>query len=128
MPSLSSLLNTPALRPWWRAVLVLLMGAVCVLAFMPAPPSLDISGGDKFQHILAFVCLAACAALSLQPGRPAAARVALAMLCFGIFIEWVQSGLPSRSAEWQDVVADAVGIAVGLLVVAQARRRLGPAR
>ena len=127
MPTWFSLLHAPAFRPGWRALLGFLMVLVCVLAFVPQPPTLDVVDGDKLQHIVAFACLAGCAALSTGPGWRSAAGITLAMLCFGIFIELVQSRIPSRSAEWQDVVADTVGILTGLLLMAAARRWHRPA-
>jgi VanZ family protein len=120
--SLAHLLHAPASRPWWRRTLALLMAVICVLAFSPTAPKLDIAEGDKVQHILAFACLAACAALSQRRGWAAAAMAAAAMLAFGVFIEFVQWFIPSRSADWHDVVADALGIALGLLTVAVVRR------
>ena len=35
------------------------------------------------------------------------------LLVYGVLIEVLQSFTPSRSGDWHDVVADAVGLAVG---------------
>jgi VanZ family protein len=45
------------------------------------------------------------------------------LLAYGLFIEVVQSWLPSRHADVLDLVADAVGIALGLLLLSRLRRR-----
>ncbi|MFN8892561.1 MAG: VanZ family protein [Betaproteobacteria bacterium] len=37
------------------------------------------------------------------------------MLAYGVFIELVQSRIPGRAASGWDVLADAAGIALGLL-------------
>lgn len=52
----------------------------------------------------------------------------LALLAYGGLIEMVQSQIPSRTAAWDDLLADAVGIAGGLLLAALLRRRWPPKR
>jgi VanZ family protein len=104
----------------WRAALAVLVVAVCGLAFTPVPPPEADTGWDKANHVLAFAVLTACAVRAF----PAAGAVALAVtgLAFGGFIEGVQSQIPGRSAEWADVLADAVGIAIGLMAMLLRRR------
>lgn len=117
------LLHDQAARPIWRGLLALLLAVVCGLAFSPGMPHLPIESADKWQHIAAFAALAACAALAWPAGQRYSLRIAAAMLGFGLFIEAVQHFIPSRSSEWMDVLADGTGIALGLLLVALARRR-----
>lgn len=117
-----SLLHAAPKRALWRALLALLMLAVCFLAFTPRAPGLDFENADKWQHLAAFTCLTVCAALSMRPGWRRALAAGMAMLAFGVFIEAVQMHLPARSAEGLDVLADGAGIALGMLAVALARR------
>jgi VanZ family protein len=94
----------------WRALVALLVLAICWLAFEPRPPPPPPGlGWDKAQHALAFAVLGACA----LRGWPAARLAVLvaALLGFGVFIELVQTQLPTRSAEIADVVADLCGAA-----------------
>jgi VanZ family protein len=115
-------LRRPA-RRLWRALLALLLLAVAWLAFSPAPPPQADTGWDKANHALAFAMLAAVAELALWP-QPARRRVtAIGLLAYGALIEVVQSQLPARSGEWSDLAADAVGIAIGLLLAATLLRR-----
>ena len=72
------------------------------------------TGWDKLNHALAFAALAFCAERAF--GVALRWRSSAALLLFGIAIELVQSQLPWRSAEAADVLADAVGIAAGLLL------------
>jgi len=44
------------------------------------------------------------------------------MLFYAVFIEVSQYFTPNRSAEFLDVVADAIGIAIGILLYAGLRR------
>lgn len=110
----------------WRALLWLLVCVVTVLALSPAPPkSVDI-GGDKINHLLAFATLATVAALAWARAWP---PVALALLMYGGLIELLQSFTPTRKAEWADLLADATGIGLGLLLAAfllRWARRAGP--
>ncbi len=127
MRLLTTLLHAPALKPHWRLLLCLLIAVTCGFAFAPHAPGLDIENGDKLQHILAFSSLAVCAVLASPVERPTILRVLVGLLGFGIFIELVQLFIPSRSADWKDVVADMVGAGVGVLAI-HAARRLLPAR
>lgn len=115
MKSLLSLFTTAERRPLWRAVLVLLLAAITWLALSPAPPKTVNTGWDKANHALAFASLAFSAVWALwQRPRQWPVLVA-ALLVYGVGIEIAQSFLPPREADWHDVVADGVGIALGLL-------------
>ena len=98
-------------------LLAVLVGGTCWLAFSPAPPQELDTGWDKANHWLAFSTLAITACLAFPHARRRYAGVALGLLAFGVFIELVQSQIPSRSAEVLDVVADSFGIGAGLLVM-----------
>jgi VanZ family protein len=115
------LLHAPGPRAAWRLALILLSLLVCVLAFSPRAPGLDFDHADKLNHIAAFLCLGVCAALSMHAGRRGALAAGLGLLAFGIFIELVQMQIPQRSADWQDVAADMLGVLAGLGLVALAR-------
>ncbi len=111
----------PRTQPW-RALLALLVAGVCWLAFSPAPPAALDTGWDKLNHLLAFSTLAFTASQAYPGARRRPWMVALALLAFGVFIELVQTQIPSRSADVLDVCADSVGIAAGLLLHALWRR------
>lgn len=114
---LEALLHSPHGKPWWRALLVLLLLIISWLAFSPKPPESLTTGWDKSNHLLAFATLAVVASLSLSMLRRAR-WVSAGLLAYGIFIELVQSQIPGRSADAADVLADMVGVALGLAVVA----------
>jgi VanZ family protein len=104
----------PGMAKHWRVALVLLLCVITWLALTPAPPKEANLGWDKLNHAAAFATLAGVAWLSF--GR-AYARVAVALLGYGGLIEVLQSFTPTRSAEWGDLLADGVGITVGLILV-----------
>jgi VanZ family protein len=126
MPGPSRLLHDASLRRHWRALLLALLLAVAWLAFMTDPPDPGLPQGDKANHLLAFAVLAGVASLCAAPGWAPATRAAAGLLVYGGFIEAVQTQLPGRSGEWPDLLADALGIALGLAATAL-MRRLAPA-
>ena len=128
MPRLLTRLCTATeYRTSWRALLLLLVLAVSWLALTPAPPKSLSTGWDKSNHALAFAALAFSGVWAWWPRPRHWAWLVAALLAYGVGIEIAQSFLPPREADWHDVVADSVGIMLGLLaawpVTASAARR-----
>jgi VanZ family protein len=126
MPPLTALLHGSQQRTPWRLLLALLLLVISWLAFLPEAPTPDFEGADKINHLLAFATLAVVAGLALAPGWLNAGWVALGLLCYGGFIEVVQTYLPPRVGDWADLLADGIGMAAGLLLLALLRRRWHP--
>lgn len=101
--------------PLWRGLLVLLLGIVTCLALTPSPPAQLSLGWDKLNHAAAFAALASVAYLGFARNW---VMVGVVLLGYGGLIELLQSFTPTRSAEWGDLLADGVGIALGLLLAA----------
>lgn len=71
---------------------------------------------DKIAHCLAYVVMSALAVRALwRPGRSWWLVVAAVVgaMAFGVLIEGWQSLLGNRSCELGDVIADAIGAAIG---------------
>ena len=119
-----AVLLSPRHRAAWRWLLVALVLVVAWFAFSPATGVDAFENVDKVKHVLAFGCLATTASLGWTATASARGSISLSLLLYGAFIEVVQSAIPGRSASWFDLVADAVGIAGGLLTVLLARRYL----
>jgi VanZ family protein len=111
--------------PAWWALLALLVVVVGWLALTPQPPPEFDTGWDKLNHQLAFSALAFCAIHAGRGGRRAIAFAWLALLAYGGAIELVQLHVPGRQAEFADLLADAVGIALGVLAALALRRAVG---
>jgi VanZ family protein len=126
MPTLHELLHAPHLRRTWRLVLLVTMAAVSWFAFAPDAPELDMEQADKVNHVAAFGTLAALALLCAAPGWRPTMAAATGLLAYGGFIELVQTQLPTRHGDLADLVADAVGIALGLGLSLTARRLFPP--
>ncbi len=114
-------------RTRWLGLCVALAIVICFLAFDPKPPQFTDVANDKVNHLLAFGSLGFTGALSQVVGLRRTVGVAVALVAFGGFIEIVQTYIPGRSGEWGDVLADAVGIALGLGLAALWRRLQRPA-
>ena len=102
--------------PMWLALWFAGIAAVVVVCLMPGQdlPRLPLS--DKLEHAFAFALLAASAVQLFVRGR-ALAVVATGLLALGVAIELAQAAFTTtRAMESADVVADAIGIAVGMLV------------
>lgn len=100
------------------AFLAALIG-VFVLALLPAPETPRIvSWQDKIEHAVLFFGLMLLGAAA-WPGR--AVAVAGALLGYGVAMEFAQSLTEHRFGDVGDWVADALGVAVALLVLAGRR-------
>jgi VanZ family protein len=85
------------------------------LALSPAPylPPLEIfSWWDKAQHAIAFGTLTVLAVLA-YPGV-SKVRIGFLLLALGVLIEVLQYLGGYRFGDWQDAVADGVGVLVGM--------------
>lgn len=106
----------------WRIASVALLILVLAATLMPAlwvfPSKHDFLvwfvDVDKWLHAITFVFLAVWFAGQYRPNSYW--RIALGLLAFGGLIEGCQRLVTYRSADWFDIVADAAGIAVGLLI------------
>lgn len=100
----------------WAAVLAVLVAIVCYLALTPKPPASLNLGWDKLNHLAAFTALSFSACLCTPAAPLQRKRLLLGLLLLGGLIEILQRFVPGRSAEWADLLADAIGITCGTLM------------
>ena len=74
---------------------------------------------DKGNHFIAFAFLSVSLFYAY---RVSYMKIALWMVAYGIWIEFTQYFIPSRYAEFLDIVADVVGIVIGLIIIFLANR------
>lgn len=98
----------------WRAALILSVIVISWLATSNQGQALPSTGWDKANHTLAFLQITLLMRLG-WPLLPVKTLITL-ILSYGVFIELVQAWLPHRHLSGLDLVADMVGIALGLLV------------
>jgi VanZ family protein len=75
---------------------------------------------DKAQHAIAFGALAVLAVLA-YPGV-SKVRIGLLLIAHGVLIEVLQYFTGYRFGDWQDALADGVGVLVGLALMAALMR------
>jgi VanZ family protein len=107
----------PRFRAAWLALGWLMVGAVGVGSLWPSMPGLAGGLSDKLLHFGAYSALAFVFAGAIERRRWW--RIALGLLALGTGIEIMQALLTeSRSAEWLDATANALGVATGLISAA----------
>ncbi len=105
----------------WQLGSVILLLLVLIAALMPAAvwfwsdglPVADwMRNVDKWAHGITFVVLAVW--FAGQYARSAYWKIAVGLFAFGVLIEVLQGLVRYRMAEWLDLGADTLGIAIGL--------------
>jgi VanZ family protein len=94
----------------WRWAFAACLVIVMALALTPPQVPTPTTGWDKANHALAFAVLAVLGLVS-YPRRKVALLAGL--LAYGGAIELLQGLTDYRSAEWLDLAADGVGLALG---------------
>ena len=90
---------------FWVAALVVLY-----FALAPVPEREPLTGWDKANHVVSFGALAVLGLL----GWASRARLVLAgLIGYGVLIEMLQLATVDHHFDLHDLVADAVGLAVG---------------
>ena len=98
-----------------RAAFYLGLLLVVALSLVPQEAIPPTGLWDKTNHILAYAALAATGGLAYR-GLRAWLLVAVGLLILGAALEIAQSMLPDRVASLQDVLANAIGVALGMLL------------
>ena len=97
----------------WLALWALMLVVVVALSLFLVPPLPKIPQGDKLGHFLAYGSLAAMA-VHLCATRAALTRVGLALILFGIAMEFLQGLTPHRTPDPLDALANTTGVLLGL--------------
>jgi VanZ family protein len=129
--SLRAYILDPSTRRWWLAAFVLVSLAALVVAVQPADRAPEATGWDKLDHALAFAGLGILGVFALHWRRRGVAWVLPILVALGAAIEWLQSFVPSRHADWFDLLADVVGAVVGTFaawLLVRLLERRGPGR
>jgi len=106
----------------WQAASLFILAVVLVAALMPAfwywddktKALLWFKNIDKALHVGTFLVLSLW--FSGLYRKSSYWKIAAGLLAFGLMIEVCQRAVGYRSAEWMDLVADATGILLGLMI------------
>jgi VanZ family protein len=99
-------------RIWW-ALGWLGIVITLVVSLMPSPFKEGGANTDKIIHLAGYAVLMFWWAQLIIHRRW---RLALAVVLFGILIEWLQSFTPDRQADVLDALANSCGVLLGWLV------------
>lgn len=99
----------------WQAIGALQIIAVVWLSLAPAVPQLPGESGDKLGHVLAYSTMMLWFS-EINGTRRARIAWALAFVAMGIAIEYLQRLTGYRSFEVADMLANAMGVAIGWLL------------
>ena len=109
------MLSNILLRRFWVVVGWFGIVLLIYLSLMPNPPEIPIEQGDKYGHSLAYATLMYWWA-QLLPSLRQRLQVAAALVALGIAIEYVQGWTGWRTFDYFDMLADAMGVALGWLL------------
>jgi VanZ family protein len=102
----------------WRVGGIFLLALVLALALIPADwfwphrPDTPLFTSDKWLHGITFMALALW--FSGQYARHSYWRLVLGLVAFGLLIEVTQRMVSYRTADWIDLLADVLGIGLGM--------------
>jgi VanZ family protein len=101
----------------WLAIGYALIALVIFLSVTSKPPlpDIDIPFIDKVGHLLAYFSMMAWFA-QIYHAKKQRLSYALSFVALGVVMEFVQSFDPARMAEFADMVANASGVLIALLM------------
>jgi VanZ family protein len=108
-----------------RSILLLWMASATLVTYLSIYPSLEIPGdfidADKIVHFLAYLWLAALPFFAFQIPKTALTG-AVSMVPLSFVLEIVQHYVPGRCFSVADLVANCLGVMVGIWLARSAKR------
>ena len=103
-------------KRYFRIAGIAVLIAIWTLSLLPGPDLPDVPGSDKLHHSLAyFACMFCWGHLYRQPAQRL--QLAIAFAAMGVLIEGIQYFTPTRSFEFMDILANALGVVIAWFVV-----------
>lgn len=107
------------LAVWFLAICIITVGSLTPGASLP-----DFSANDKILHLLNYSILSIIPALTFGWSRKGV-LACLAMVVLGLGLEFGQLYVPGRSFESNDILANGLGVLIGLVSGIMVRRFRG---
>ncbi|MFZ2891342.1 VanZ family protein, partial [Sulfuricurvum sp.] len=97
----------------FRLLFFISLLSISILAVLPDYNALPqiVSMSDLFNHAVAFSVLTLLYVFAYSHTHK---RIAITLIMYGVLIEATQVFLPTRYASFEDIIADFVGILLGL--------------
>ena len=92
-----------------------MVATIVWLSVTPSPPKVELEHADKLEHVLAYGALMFWFS-QLHTGWRARLACAIGLASMGVALEFVQGALGYRTYDEFDMLADAIGVAVGWAV------------
>jgi len=107
-------------------VRILWIFSVILVVFLSLSPkmhvTLEFRESDKIAHFIAYLWLAVLPFIAFSP--PAALRRALLMVPLGIVLEFAQTVVPGRFFSFGDMLANFLGVVLGIWISGVVRKKL----
>lgn len=100
---------------FWRGQFVLLTAIATYLSWSPSPGEVFESFSDKFLHILCWGVLTLSLRLALMSQGRRLPWAALGLFAYSVVVEIGQIWVPNRMFSGLDLVANGVGVLLGLV-------------
>lgn len=104
-----------------RLLFWLAIATITVLSLLPLQMAMAFSWQDKVEHAIAYACLLVLAKMAYTRSQPVW-MLALALLGYGVLMEFAQSLTPYRTADIYDVFADATGLIIAWALLGRSIR------
>ena len=113
----------PALGAYrlWTTLGWTMLAMLIVLSLVRLEQPLEFRHTDKAEHLVAYGLLMYWWGM-VQPRNML--RWAIALPLLGLLLEWAQSFVPHRFMDWNDALANTLGVALGCALLATPAARL----
>jgi len=95
--------------------LALVIIGITILSLMPPSSSVEIKLNDKVGHFIAYCVFMLNLGLLVKSKRYFFA--ALSIIAFSCSMEFIQGFVPGRTVSWLDVLANSIGVVIGILIL-----------
>ncbi len=100
------------IKTYWQLITLIVLAIITILSLLPAEQLPTVKGGDKIHHFIAYAFLTLPVAIK----KPKYWQLILcSFLFYSGIIELIQ-GLFHRHGEWLDLVANTLGVLLGLII------------
>ncbi len=109
-------IETRPIQKWWRQGAVALAIVFAVLSLLPREYAVSSGLGDKVEHIAAYALLTFLAVPGWKE-RTSPWVIGLIIIGYGGLLEILQSIAPGRDSSWLEIVANCLGVILGIGIV-----------
>ena len=102
--------------------LLLVVLGITILSLMPPSSSVEIKVNDKIGHFIAYCILMVNLGLLIKSKHYIVAIGSI--IGYGCLMEFFQGFVPGRTVSWLDVLANSLGVGIGILVLILLKQKI----